>query len=320
MLPLIGDFRAHGKLLLSGEYAVLDGALSLALPTRQGQELRLYAHTAPDRHLHWQSYDEQGNCWLDAMFDAAAATLLFPAANPEATALQGLLQAALRLNPRFGQAMVGIVAQTTLQFPRIWGLGSSSTLVSLVAQWAGVNPYALLENSFGGSGYDIACATARTPILYQRATNYNSDTQPNPYVQPIAFAPPFADRLYFVHLGHKQNSRQAIDHYRQINPDLRRSIVADISDISRQLGQCSRLSDFEQLLRQHEQILSQCLQLPTAQSRYFADYNGTVKSLGAWGGDFVLATAAPANNIDQTRQYFAQRGFSTLLPYAEMIL
>lgn len=31
--------RANGKLLLTGEYLVLDGALSLAFPTRKGQTL-----------------------------------------------------------------------------------------------------------------------------------------------------------------------------------------------------------------------------------------------------------------------------------------
>lgn len=32
-------FYSNGKLLLSGEYAVLDGALSLAVPTKYGQLL-----------------------------------------------------------------------------------------------------------------------------------------------------------------------------------------------------------------------------------------------------------------------------------------
>jgi len=32
-------YRSNGKLLLTGEYVVLDGALSLALPTTLGQRL-----------------------------------------------------------------------------------------------------------------------------------------------------------------------------------------------------------------------------------------------------------------------------------------
>ncbi len=38
-----GFFSAHGKLLLSGEYFVLDGALGLALPANYGQHLALFA-------------------------------------------------------------------------------------------------------------------------------------------------------------------------------------------------------------------------------------------------------------------------------------
>jgi hypothetical protein len=37
--------------------------------------------------------------------------------------------------------------------------------------------------------------------------------------------------------------------------------------------------------------------------------------LGAWGGDFVLATGG-----EKEKQYFIQKGFTTVLSYAEMIL
>ena len=47
-----------------------------------------------------------------------------------------------------------------------WGLGSSSTLISLLSQWSGVAPEKLLSTSFGGSGYDVACATAKDAIIY----------------------------------------------------------------------------------------------------------------------------------------------------------
>ena len=56
---------------------------------------------------------------------------------------------------------------TKLTFPRAWGLGTSSTLISLIAQWAKCDPFELLFEAFGGSGYDIACATANSPISYQ---------------------------------------------------------------------------------------------------------------------------------------------------------
>ncbi|MEM0993828.1 MAG: GHMP kinase, partial [Bacteroidota bacterium] len=33
------SYYAHGKLLLTGEYAVLDGAVALAVPSKLGQRL-----------------------------------------------------------------------------------------------------------------------------------------------------------------------------------------------------------------------------------------------------------------------------------------
>ena len=46
-------FRSHGKLLLTGEYVVLDGALSLAIPTVFGQDLKVENNTFGE--LHWIS-------------------------------------------------------------------------------------------------------------------------------------------------------------------------------------------------------------------------------------------------------------------------
>ena len=44
-----------------------------------------------------------------------------------------------------------------------------------------------------------------------------------------------------------------------------------------------------------------------------SDYNGEIKSLGAWGGDFILA-AGPTN----TPEYFSSKGFNTIIRYNEM--
>ena len=35
------EFHANGKLLLTGEYAVLDGAKAIGLPTKRGQSLQI---------------------------------------------------------------------------------------------------------------------------------------------------------------------------------------------------------------------------------------------------------------------------------------
>ncbi|MBQ0741502.1 mevalonate kinase, partial [Aquimarina celericrescens] len=56
--------------------------------------------------------------------------------------------------------------KTRLEFPKNWGLGTSSTLITNVSKWASVDPYQLLEKTFGGSGYDIACAKSEFPLVY----------------------------------------------------------------------------------------------------------------------------------------------------------
>jgi hypothetical protein len=61
--------------------------------------------------------------------------------------------------------------------------------------------------------------------------------------------------------------------------------------------------------------MSDVLEIPTVKNSLFSDFNGTVKSLGAWGGDFVLVVS----NENPTA-YFKSKGFETVLPYKDMIL
>ncbi len=65
----------------------------------------------------------------------------------------------------------------------------------------------------------------------------------------------------------------------------------------------------------HEQIISSIIKQDTVKQRLFSDYFGEVKSLGAWGGDFILVTGN-----EDTTSYFQQKGFNTILSYKEMIL
>ena len=52
------EFYAHGKLLLTGEYAVLDGALSLALPTQYGQRMEVCA--LEQKRIYFRSLTMEG--------------------------------------------------------------------------------------------------------------------------------------------------------------------------------------------------------------------------------------------------------------------
>ena len=103
-----------------------------------------------------------------------------------------LLITCKNFNPEFLDDNKGYLVISRLDFPNDWGLGSSSTLINNLANWAQVDAYQLLKTSFGGSGYDIACAQHQAPITYQLIGE-------QPHVESVAFQPEFSEHLYFVH-------------------------------------------------------------------------------------------------------------------------
>ena len=61
------SFFSHGKLLLTGEYLVLDGAKALAIPTQQGQEMSVEILPGSG-NIYWTAKDINGNIWLNFSF------------------------------------------------------------------------------------------------------------------------------------------------------------------------------------------------------------------------------------------------------------
>ena len=61
------EFYAHGKLLISGEYLVLKGAIALAVPTKFGQKMQIIEEPGSDNIIHWKSYDVNNNCWAEVL-------------------------------------------------------------------------------------------------------------------------------------------------------------------------------------------------------------------------------------------------------------
>ncbi|WNH09250.1 GYDIA family GHMP kinase [Thalassobellus suaedae] len=162
-------YYSNGKLLLTGEYVVLDGALSLAVPTKQGQSLHIEHIDEPK--IIWKSLDELGTIWFEDTFLIEQITSSFlNLDNDISERVIQILNAAKTLNPDFLNTNTGFKITTSLTFPKNWGLGTSSTLINNVAQWANVNAFELLNLTFGGSGYDIACAqnNYQLPINYKK--------------------------------------------------------------------------------------------------------------------------------------------------------
>ena len=302
----MNTYRANGKLLLTGEYLVLKGALALALPTKLGQTMTVETVHAPS--LRWDAYKPNG-LWFSASFNPETLEITACDDPIKAEQLAQILKAVRTLNPSVFEP--GLHFETRLDFDPEWGLGSSSTLISNLAQWAGVNPYTLLEMTFGGSGYDIACATANSAIYYQLENN-------KPKVDPVDFNPPFADHLFFVYQGKKQRSSNEVKSFNQQWRQAEHiSELQTISELSLALPTVTYFEDFLTLLQLHENILAQCLDRTPVQQQ-FPDFDGVLKSLGAWGGDFILA--ATGLTYDKVDEYFKNKGLDTLFSYHDIIL
>jgi len=300
-------FYSNGKLLITGEYLVLDGATAFALPTKFGQNLIVEKGT--DKKIEWKSYNFDEQLWYeDTISFSEIINNVDSRIETIKTTLINILHEAYVLNPDFITNSEGYNITTQLSFPKNWGLGTSSTLLNNIAQWTKIDAFTLLQNSFGGSGYDIACAQNDTPILYRLEKNL-------PIVENIAFNPDFISNIYFVYLNKKQSSKAAINaYYNNKNQNLAHNILYN-NKITEAILKAQTLKEFALNVEKHEIHLSNILEIQTIKEIAFPDFNGTIKSLGAWGGDFVMVISK-----EDPTQYFASKGYETILPYSQMIL
>jgi mevalonate kinase len=299
-------FYSNGKLLITGEYLVLDGAKALALPTKFGQSLII--EESSNNEIKWKSYDADGSIWFEESIPFSAIITRAPLEKESVkNTLITILREAHLLNPVLISNSKGYIVSTHLSFLKKWGLGTSSTLINNISQWFEINAFKLLENSFGGSGYDIACAQNDFPILY-------SLKQGKPIVEKATFQPTFAESLYFVYLNQKQSSKNAIASYKEKknNLEVNKEIVNQLTET---VLQAKDENTFAKAMENHEKEMSSILNMKTVKESLFSDFKGTIKSLGAWGGDFVLVISK-----ENPVAYFRSKGFETVIPYHEMIL
>jgi mevalonate kinase len=299
-------FFSHGKLLLTAEYVVLDQALALAVPTRYGQHLEVteIPNQAGKSRLSWRSYNNDGELWYaeDFITEGAIRPEVVDAcnSNPITDRLISMLEKARELNPDFLKGSYDV--STKLDFPNNWGLGSSSTLICNIAKWAQVDAFELSEASIGGSGYDIAVGMLGGDVLYRSPEMWEG------YV----YNPPFKEQLYLVHLNQKQDSREGIKTYRN-NPK-NEEVLARISAITEEWINAASIEQLGKLMEEHEALIAKVTGQETVKDRLFSDYPFAIKSLGAWGGDFILVVGDESTNA-----YFEKKGFQTVLRYSELI-
>jgi mevalonate kinase len=298
-------FYSNGKLLITGEYLVLNGVKAFALPTKFGQNLSV--EEGNDNQIEWKSFDSDGSTWFQEIitFKSIIEKEIFE--DKTKTTLVEILHEAYLQNTKFIENSKGYKITTELTFPKFWGLGTSSTLLNNLGQWLKVNPYKILKNTFGGSGYDIANAQNDFPITFQIQNG-------EPVVEKVDFKRSFTDSIYFVYLNKKQSSKASIAVYLEKQNDILK-VVSQIEEITKIALETKDLNTFSEAMQNHESVMSGVLEMKTVRAKYFSDFDGVVKSLGAWGGDFIMVISE-----ENPSDYFKKKGFGTILTYKEMIL
>jgi hypothetical protein len=289
---------------------VLRGATALALPLRKGQAMEIEFVPGEEILIRWTASDIE-EVWFEATISKQDTFVLVESTDARIDErLLYLLNTALEMNPEFLTEKGTYNCDCRIMFERHWGWGTSSTLFSNLAWWARVDPYEFNRKVGSGSGYDIACARAESAILFRL-------TGEGPEVDPVDFFPWFHHHLLFVYLGKKADTEEEIKRFKMRGPELGEA-VQEISEISEMLYQTRDLEEFIDGLRRHEDIMSELLGREPVGKTLFPDFNGAVKSLGAWGGDFILAASTGSEHM--IRDYFTAKGYSVHFNWDEIIL
>ncbi|MDH4466864.1 MAG: GYDIA family GHMP kinase [Bacteriovoracaceae bacterium] len=318
------SYYGRGKLLITGEYLLLHGAKSLSVPTKFGQSMEIRKRESQNPKLFWRSLDQKNQSWFTAVFDLwhfnreteNEANVDHQVAN----FLQNILKQARLLNPHFLRDEQDVFVETKLEFPISWGLGSSSSLVAMIAQWAHVGAFELHSRVSHGSGYDVATALAPGPISYQLTRGGEGDRSlPRPTWSLVPFAPVCMKQIFFVYQGSKQDTQKELVKFMQkdFSPALITQKVNEISQITEELMVAERVEDFQSLIKSHDEIMSDFLKRPRLKLERFADFFGEIKPLGAWGGDFCLVVSNGSEV--ETKKYFESKDLSIVISFEEMV-
>ncbi len=299
----------NAKLLLTSEYLVLNGANALAVPLKFGQ--RFSVEENEQGYISWQSIAHDDSAWFNGKYDSKNFGIIESSNTDIAIYPQRLLIAAKKLNPAFCHSAKGFHVISTLNYPLLWGLGSSSTLIAAVAGWAEIDPFQLHFEVSKGSGYDIACAISDGPINY-------SVRGSKPEFYRVPFLPAFADKIYFVYQGNKQDSAEGIQKYRIRKSNPEQELIEKANLLTDRMTHSSTLSKFEEVIHEHEIMISNLLETPSIRQTVFNDLPGEVKSLGAWGGDFCMLTWH--DNPELLSAYLKSKGLETWFNYNDIVL
>tara|TARA_B100000941_G_scaffold177346_1_gene126981 strand:+ start:485 stop:1390 length:906 start_codon:yes stop_codon:yes gene_type:complete len=297
-------FKSNGKLLITSEYLVMKGAMALAIPAKLDQELNVTSTNSD--FVNWKSFNKNNQIWYEEKFFLDKGTLIY---HGKKNKMSDLIVRLFDYIHKFNnpEKSIGNEFIWKINFNINWGLGSSSTLINNLSKWAKVNPYKLLFSVFNGSGYDIACCDKSNPIIFQKKDDYLS-------VSDTTFNPNFLNNLFLIFLNKKQDTQKSVQNFLETDQSLSEEIN-QINEIVDEIESVKDITTFESLIERHEKIIANILQMPTIQNDKFPDYNnGVIKSLGSWGGDFVLATGD-----EKSVDYFEEKGFNTIRKISDLL-
>lgn len=298
-------YSAYGKLLLFGEYLVLRGAQSMALPLHYSQSLMVSSHSGDN--LIWDCF-EKDEPWLKIELSPTL-EILNATDSDKAGIVVKLLSYILRQQPAI--EIAGKHFRFDIDFDRKYGLGTSSTFLSLLSQWSGVDPYSLQNQYFKGSGFDIAAATAGAPFIYKIETRNGAKKR---IVKPIELPRAITGHLLFVYTGKKQISLSEVRSFDQVK--ISDEQLRFMNQVVEGAATSDDIEQFEMWMQKSERFLSKILKATPVKERLFPDYPYAIKSLGAWGGDFVMATFRDER---KAIEYFHNKKMNPIFNYRQLV-
>jgi len=258
--------------------------------------------------LHWITKDHNKEKWFECKLSLIDFSIEKTSDEEKATFIQTLIKSAAELNSDFLSQWKKYRVTAQLEFDPDWGWGSSSTLITNIAQWAELSPFELYFDTQSGSGYDIGAALSSGPILYQKNENELS-------FEGFDVDSDFWNNIYVFYQGQKSSSAKAVSSWK-IQKKWKSKDIEQISEMAKKIGNGCSVSEAMEVFREHENLLSKLLNQSPLQESYPA-YEGVIKSLGAWGGDFAMALHP---DPDLTEKYLKEKNIGPSFRLSDIML
>jgi hypothetical protein len=285
----------------------MHGAKALAVPLKFGQQM-VVENIQETGILKWNTRIIDDS-YFQAEYKLPSFDIITSSNDAIGLFIRSLLKAAADLRSDLFSGTRGYSIDNYIDFDINWGLGSSSSLLSNLSFWINIDPILLYRKVFQGSGYDIYCARAESPIVYTLREG-------QPEVSSVKLHPGYNRGLFFVYSGRKQDSQESVKNFLS-NQNIDKQIITRISHLTDLMVNASTLQNIMDVMHEHELVISSVLGVPPVKTRLFPEFNGEIKSLGAWGGDFMMV-ASPMNNND-VKSYFRNRNYPVVFEWDEIV-